>query len=123
MSKFWQKKYTSKYTGAEIDAAIGKAAFEISFKQSGDTKTCDKTYAEIKAAIEAGKTLVIHAEVPYLTTTQAMTTGEYYTVSEGLAAGFDSIFHVLRGTSYIIYRCGVSAGGTVTMEAKTITIS
>ena len=25
MSKFWQKKYTSKYTGAEIDAAIAKA--------------------------------------------------------------------------------------------------
>lgn len=25
MSKFWQKKYTSKYTGAEIDAAVAKA--------------------------------------------------------------------------------------------------
>lgn len=25
MSKFWQKKYISKYTGAEIDAAIAKA--------------------------------------------------------------------------------------------------
>ena len=25
MSKFWQKKYTSKYTGAEIDAAVGNA--------------------------------------------------------------------------------------------------
>ena len=25
MSKFWQKKYISKYTGAEIDAAVGKA--------------------------------------------------------------------------------------------------
>lgn len=120
---FWKKTYISKHTGREIDAAVGKAAFEISFKQDGDTKTCDKTYAEITAAIESCKTLVIHAEVSYLTTTQAMTTGEYYTVSEGLAAGFDSIFHVLRGTSYIIYRCGVSATGTVTIEAKTITIS
>lgn len=25
MSKFWQKKYISKYTGAEIDAAVAKA--------------------------------------------------------------------------------------------------
>lgn len=25
MSKFWQKKYTSKYTGAEIDAAVAQA--------------------------------------------------------------------------------------------------
>lgn len=25
MSKFWQKKYTSKYSGAEIDAAVSKA--------------------------------------------------------------------------------------------------
>jgi hypothetical protein len=25
MAKFWQKKYTSKYTGAEIDAAVAKA--------------------------------------------------------------------------------------------------
>ena len=25
MAKFWQKKYTSRYTGAEIDAAVAKA--------------------------------------------------------------------------------------------------
>ena len=38
MSKFWQKKYTSKYTGAEIDAAVGKAdtiPADYTFQQDG----------------------------------------------------------------------------------------
>ena len=52
MSKFWQKKYTSKYTGAEIDAAVAKA---------GDaTKvTANPTLAGTEAALtglEVGET-------------------------------------------------------------------
>ena len=45
MSKFWQKKYISKYTGAEIDAAVAKA---------GDaTKvTANPTLAGTEAALE-----------------------------------------------------------------------
>lgn len=45
MSKFWQKKYTSKYTGAEIDAAVAKA---------GDaTKvTANPTLAGTESALE-----------------------------------------------------------------------
>lgn len=45
MSKFWQKKYTSKYTGAEIDAAVGRA----------------DTVPAVTAA-DAGKALVVDAE-------------------------------------------------------------
>lgn len=45
MSKFWQKKYTSKYTGAEIDAAVGKA----------------DTVPAVTAA-DAGKALVVNEE-------------------------------------------------------------
>ena len=45
MSKFWQKKYISKYTGAEIDAAVGRA----------------DTVPAVTAA-DAGKALVVDAE-------------------------------------------------------------
>lgn len=45
MSKFWQKKYISKYTGAEIDAAVAKA---------------DTVPAVTEA--DAGKALVVDAE-------------------------------------------------------------
>lgn len=45
MSKFWQKKYTSKYTGAEIDAAVAQAG----------------TVPAVTAA-DAGKALVVDAE-------------------------------------------------------------
>lgn len=42
MSKFWQKKYTSKYTGAEIDAAVGNVP--------------------VVTAADAGKALVVDEE-------------------------------------------------------------
>lgn len=45
MSKFWQKKYVSKYTGAEIDAAVAKA----------------DTVPAVTAA-DAGSALVVDAE-------------------------------------------------------------
>lgn len=45
MSKFWQKKYISKYTGAEIDAAVAKA----------DTVPAVTAY-------DAGKALVVNDE-------------------------------------------------------------
>lgn len=45
MSKFWQKKYTSKYTGAEIDAAVAQAG----------------TIPAVTSADE-GKALVVDAE-------------------------------------------------------------
>ena len=45
MSKFWQKKYTSKYTGAEIDAAVAKAG----------------TVPAVTSA-DAGKALVVDSE-------------------------------------------------------------
>ena len=45
MSKFWQKKYISKYTGAEIDAAVAQAG----------------TVPAVTAA-DAGKALVVDSE-------------------------------------------------------------
>lgn len=66
MSKFWQKKYTSKYTGAEIDAAVAKA---------GDaTKVeANPTLAGTEAALEGlqvGDTKYKVTEIPTIEITQ-----------------------------------------------------
>lgn len=66
MAKFWQKKYTSKYTGAEIDAAVAKA---------GDaTKvTANPTLAGTESALEGlqvGNTKYKVTEIPTIEITQ-----------------------------------------------------
>lgn len=64
MSKFWKKIYKSKYTGKEIDDAIGQvieggggddlAVVHISYNDQ-DELVADKTFNEIVALIDSGK--------------------------------------------------------------------
>lgn len=69
MSKFWQKKYISKYTGAEIDAAVaaGSQVPEITVEDAGRILGVDaegKIVAKTDpvpavSSADAGKALVV----------------------------------------------------------------
>lgn len=95
MSKFWQKKYISKYTGAEIDAAVAKAEDATKVEanpelagteaaleglQVGETKykVGGGGYPELKVAhfTDPGTGLV--CDVPFATIAADMMAGVYY---------------------------------------------
>ena len=66
MSKFWQKKYISKYTGKEIDDAIGQViegggggVLVLSFASE---TTLNHTYAEVLAAYQNGVPVIFNME-------------------------------------------------------------
>lgn len=72
MSKFWQKKYTSKYTGAEIDAAIAKAGTvpAVTSADEGKALVVDSEGKIVPG--EAGTTVVAN---PTLAGTESALTG------------------------------------------------
>lgn len=57
MSKFWQKKYTSKYTGAEIDAAVGNVPV-VTSADAGKALVVDEK-GKIVAGESGGKIPII----------------------------------------------------------------
>ncbi len=85
MSKFWQKKYISKYTGAEIDAAVAKAG-TVPTVTAADVGNALVVDAEGKiVAGEAGTT------IPKITITQEELGTLIVNIGSFLAAANDTI--------------------------------
>ena len=72
MSKFWQKKYISKYTGAEIDAAVaaGSQVPEVTVEDAGMALVVDEEGKIVAGS--AGTTVVAN---PTLAGTESALTG------------------------------------------------
>lgn len=66
MSKFWQKKYTSKYTGAEIDAAVAKADTvpAVTVEDAGSALVVDEEGKIVAGEVSGGVTAVDFPEFP-----------------------------------------------------------
>ena len=106
---FWKKIYKSKYTGAEIDAAVGSATrYNIKYIVSPDhdtwTVTCDKTYAEITAAVSAGKLVQFELEI-HAAQTFSVFTYDYIVTANGVVVytvgnfGSDIVYASVLATS------------------------
>lgn len=80
MSKFWQKKYISKYTGAEIDAAVAKADTvpAVTVEDAGSALVVDEE-GKIVAGEAAGGVALVQApqafETALTTAIQSMAAG------------------------------------------------
>lgn len=63
MSKFWQKKYISKYTGAEIDAAVGNVP-TVTEADAGKVLVVDETGKIVAGEGGGGVSVIDFPEFP-----------------------------------------------------------
>ena len=106
---FWKKIYKSKYTGREIDAAVGSATrYNIKYTVTPDNDTwaatCDKTYTEIAAAVSAGKLIQFELEI-HAAQTFSVFTYDYIVTENGVVTytvgnfGSDIVYASVLATS------------------------
>lgn len=129
MSKFWQKKYTSKYTGKEIDDAIGQVieggggggvlVVTLTFNEATETVSCDKTFNEISAAF-ASKTpmFLIPPEDATIIPVQYYASEEQIVITQNFIMTTD-----IGGTPYAqisVFNFTITPDNAVTYEENTV---
>ena len=106
---FWKRIYKSKYTGREIDAAVGSATrynikYTVTPEDNTWTATCDKTFTEIAAAVSAGKLIQFEMEI-HAAQTFSVFTYDYIVTENGVVTytvgnfGSDIVYASVLATS------------------------
>ena len=117
MSKFWQKKYTSKYTGAEIDAAVAQAGTvpAVTAADEGKVLVVNSEGKIVPGEVSGGSTVIkidCDFEMTGTTLSYACESVERYESEAAALAAIDNLgARILQGES-IVFDCEVKHTST-----------